>query len=540
MAFDLLQYMRGDGRLYELRHKINGNEGSQRVQTQADPSNSRVFYHVKNGEWERIYADDNFIYREADTSEAPDRYYVQTSNGLPGAVWCKRFMEVGEVVDRNPHVVHFFKANCAERIRGTHPSRLQLLKVHDSFTFAESQISLNDVLILGWINNDLVEEKYFYAKGFGLVGWEGRGRGHSFIAKIHQNQPDLQREMIPCLPLPNNLFFASKPVSHVRVITGAVDGLNVRTEPRVSGATLISTAKPGTVFEVVKQNPKWWQVILFNSENYFGGQVNAFVHGAFVEPHTPVAGGSAPPPPQPDEAEFVEIFGTGGTGLNVRTQPRVNKATRIATVREQTIFEVAAREGNWVQVVIYNGADFVGGRILAWVHHDFVRTIALPNGEPVEGKVINIVDILPTHATKQYGTRDLNGLDAHVVHHTAAPRSITPQRIAEFHVNSRDWPGIGYTFFIAADGRVFQTNHLETKSFATSRQNHRYLSTALSGDFREGRQPTPAQIKSLRWLHKEWIPSQLGRELPILGHQEGDGQATVCPGDSWDWHAAVS
>jgi hypothetical protein len=159
----------------------------------------------------------------------------------------------------------------------------------------------------------------------------------------------------------------------------------------------------------------------------------------------------------------------------------------------------------------------------------------------VDLRVFDIVDDLIKHPTLRYKKRDLSKLEAHVVHHTTGPRNLTPDRIARDHVNSRGWPGIGYTLFITADGNIYLTNHLDTMSYATGGQNHRYLSTCLAGNFMEGQQPTPAQISSLRWLHHEWIPAKLNLSapLPLLGHQEGAGQSTACPGDSWNWHTAI-
>jgi GH25 family lysozyme M1 (1,4-beta-N-acetylmuramidase) len=207
MKHDLLEYMRGSGRMYELQYDIGDNQGTQTVQTQLDPHDPHVFYHVKNQEWERLYADGRYIYREADTSEAPDRYYVQTTDGQPGAIWAKRFMEVGEVVHRMPLVIHYWKANCQQRHQGRPPSDLKLVAVHGQHTFP-SGLTLADVLVLGWLVGSEVEEEYYYAKGFGLVSWKGRGRGQSYICELHENRPDLVRETVHCLPPLGNLYYA--------------------------------------------------------------------------------------------------------------------------------------------------------------------------------------------------------------------------------------------------------------------------------------------------------------------------------------------
>jgi hypothetical protein len=89
--------------------------------------------------------------------------------------------------------------------------------------------------------------------------------------------------------------------------------------------------------------------------------------------------------------------------------------------------------------------------------------------------------------------------------------------------------------WIAADGTVYQVNLITTMSWATAKQNHRYFSTCLSGDFCSRRRPTDAQIDSLWRLHNLWLPKQLGKRIPLIGHKEGIGQHTSCPGDYWGW-----
>jgi len=313
------------------------------------------------------------------------------------------------------------------------------------------------------------------------------------------------------------------------------EGLNVRTQGNVTKYTLITTTKSGTIFEVVKRNPTWWQIVLFKSDNFEGGQVLGYVHKAYVVPHA-----SEPPPPplpptNPSVVDFLELSASNQNdeALNLRTRPVIRKSTFIAKVKDGTTLEVVKRHGNWVQVVVHNNDACLGGRILAWVH-SMVPT------DPSQYQVFDIVDELAHHQSYRYSTRSLQGLEYHVVHHSATRSTITPYDIANYHVNTLEWPGIGYSFFISADGTVYQTNYLETMSYGVFNQNRRSISTCLGGYFTEGRQPTNAQLKSFNWLHNTWLPSQLGRSLPLHGHKEMPGQSTMCPGNSWDWHAAVS
>jgi len=334
------------------------------------------------------------------------------------------------------------------------------------------------------------------------------------------------------IPVPGSSTTTSK---FARVVVNDDEGLNVRTKGEVTKYTLITTVRSGTIFEVVRRNPTWWEIVLFKSDNFEGGQVIGYVHKAYVVDHPTEPPPPPVPPTNPSDVDFLELTASDQSDevLNLRTSPVIRTSTFIAKVKDGTTLEVVKRDGNWVQVVVHNNDSFLGGRILAWVQ-------SVVPADPSQYQVFNIVDELTHHPTNQYSTRLLDGLEYHVVHHSASRSTVTPYDIANYHVYSLDWPGIGYSFFISADGTVFQTNHLETMSYGVANQNRRCISTCLGGCFTEGRQPTNAQLKSFNWLHNTWLPSQLGRSLPLSGHKEMPGQSTMCPGDSWDWHAAVS
>lgn len=197
-TYDLLDYMRGDGRQYELQYTWGGG-GTHPCQTQR---NGNIFYNVKGGgEYEECYYDEKFVYRGIDTSESPERYYTQNTGNIYGAMWAKRRMAIGETVTKSPLVIHSWKANCQERLRGQPTDRLTLVRHYDSFRF-DSGITLSDVLYLEWNQG----EGYFYAKGYGLVGFTFSG-GKSYISEIHQGRPDLERREIPCFR-PGSRYYA--------------------------------------------------------------------------------------------------------------------------------------------------------------------------------------------------------------------------------------------------------------------------------------------------------------------------------------------
>ena len=151
----------------------------------------------------------------------------------------------------------------------------------------------------------------------------------------------------------------------------------------------------------------------------------------------------------------------------------------------------------------------------------------------------NLTDQLPRHPTLRYERRALSQITHVAVHHTAAPPSLGPLRIAELHINAdsgrgkEPWPGIGYHFFIHADGAIEQTNRLETASYHVYRHNIYTLGVAFAGSFMNGKIPTSAQLRAgshlIAWLMQE-LQIPLAR---VWGHREFPENTTVCPGNEW-------
>jgi len=144
--------------------------------------------------------------------------------------------------------------------------------------------------------------------------------------------------------------------------------------------------------------------------------------------------------------------------------------------------------------------------------------------------LLNITDQLPKHATQRYRTRARSDIKLLVIHHSATPSNTTPESVARYHVNHWSWPGIGYHFFIAADGTIFQTNELETVSSHAASANDTGVGICFAGDFTEEAPPS-AQVRAgaqlVAWLLQELHLSPNAVE----GHREL--MSTACPGDQW-------
>ena len=139
-------------------------------------------------------------------------------------------------------------------------------------------------------------------------------------------------------------------------------------------------------------------------------------------------------------------------------------------------------------------------------------------------KIINITDQLPK-GSRSYPKRNLSQIVRFVVHHSATTTG-TPQEYAKYHVESHGWPGIGYHFVIQKDGKIYQTNALETISYNVESYNAGTVGICLTGNFENETLQAP-QKDALVWLLRDLV-TQLGAK-PILPHSAF--KATKCPGD---------
>ncbi len=200
-TYDMLTYLKGDGRLYELAYSWDSG-GHQRIQTQEEGGR---FYIVKGAEWEELWADEHFIYRGTDTSPGGDRVYVLTEQGHYGSAWIPRFMTVGVRFRRTP-IVTFRRKSDGEVLRTfPHVTWIELEAIKHRTTFPNG-FEVEDVAILAAYEDEEGSpaaepfERYFFARGYGLVAWGGQ-LGHSEIVREFApgSQPNNQREALPWL-----------------------------------------------------------------------------------------------------------------------------------------------------------------------------------------------------------------------------------------------------------------------------------------------------------------------------------------------------
>jgi hypothetical protein len=148
-------------------------------------------------------------------------------------------------------------------------------------------------------------------------------------------------------------------------------------------------------------------------------------------------------------------------------------------------------------------------------------------GQP---SIQDVVDKLVRHEDKRYETRSRGAIKALVIHHSAVPPTVTPQRIADYHVRRLDWPAVGYHFVVAADGVIYQTNTVETVSYHVASFNTRSVGICFLGSF-SSEVPPADQLQAGAHL-VAWLMQELDVPLDeVKGHKELMG--TACPGMQW-------
>ena len=146
----------------------------------------------------------------------------------------------------------------------------------------------------------------------------------------------------------------------------------------------------------------------------------------------------------------------------------------------------------------------------------------------------DVTNRLRRHPVKRFDQRTLDQIQYLVIQHSVLPGDFPPEKIADFLVEKKQWPGIGYHFYITADGKIYQTNHLETVCyFAGPNVQYNPLGVCIcfAGNFTD-EIPTSAQLSSggrlLAFLMRELhLPVE-----SIRGQKEF--VATQSPGQQWD------
>jgi hypothetical protein len=227
------------------------------------------------------------------------------------------------------------------------------------------------------------------------------------------------------------------------------------------------------------------------------------------------------------------------TALTQQTQTLTNEKTALTrqvqslTASNTALNQQASAAAQEKQALSKKISD-LQARIIELERGAPVTPTPLPSGPPAiqPPAMTDVTDKLARHATLTYGTRALSQITHIAIHHSAAPANVGPERIASYHVG-KDWPGMGYHFYVQPDGTIFQTNRLETVSYQVFKQNDYSLGICTAGNFMGGLIPTPKQIEAVGHL-VAWLTQKLNIKLEnVRGHKEFPENQTACPGSDW-------
>jgi len=142
-------------------------------------------------------------------------------------------------------------------------------------------------------------------------------------------------------------------------------------------------------------------------------------------------------------------------------------------------------------------------------------------------EIINLVDKLPRHPTKQYAKRELSELKYLVIHHSGTAEG-DAFSFAKYHVEARNWPGIGYDYVISKNGTIYKVNNLTTVNYHVGNANRESVGVCLVGNF-EAEDPTDKQYLALSEL-----AIVLCQEYKLEVKKHGDLMNTTCPGKNFE------
>jgi len=156
---------------------------------------------------------------------------------------------------------------------------------------------------------------------------------------------------------------------------------------------------------------------------------------------------------------------------------------------------------------------------------------------PVTIQAEDVSGTLPQNPAKAYPMRTHADIKRMILHHTATPPNITVERIAQFQVNDRGLPGITYHFCVTAEGKVYQTQYLETVANHAGEHSRDSVGVCLIGNFTSA-PPPQAQLNAAATLLAQ-LCLQLGLTADqIVGYSEIE--RTQSPGATWStWKAPL-
>jgi len=123
------------------------------------------------------------------------------------------------------------------------------------------------------------------------------------------------------------------------------------------------------------------------------------------------------------------------------------------------------------------------------------------------------------------------------VHHSAGSVNQTTRDIQNFHMDTNDWPDIGYNFLTDQAGNLIIGRGWDKMGTHSAGENISHVAICWKGNSNDV-VPTPAALNTIRWVYEEAC-RLADRTLEVSGHGQLPNEATQCPGDHIrNWIAA--
>uniref|UniRef100_A0A194AMH1 Putative peptidoglycan recognition protein n=1 Tax=Pinctada fucata TaxID=50426 RepID=A0A194AMH1_PINFU len=124
------------------------------------------------------------------------------------------------------------------------------------------------------------------------------------------------------------------------------------------------------------------------------------------------------------------------------------------------------------------------------------------------------------------------------IHHTAGPSCTTSERCAailrgiqRFHMETRKWDDIAYSFLVGEDGRIYEGRGWKRVGSHTKGYNSKSLAVSVMGNF-SSITPNTAALDAVRSLLTCAVDAgYLKKDYSLYGHR--DVRPTECPGDAF-------
>ncbi|SFB91074.1 LysM domain-containing protein [Alkalibacterium subtropicum] len=117
------------------------------------------------------------------------------------------------------------------------------------------------------------------------------------------------------------------------------------------------------------------------------------------------------------------------------------------------------------------------------------------------------------HAWKKFPVLDMEGKTEIAIHHSLTRQGLSGSNAwgySKYHVDTHNWPGIGYSYVIEPDGTIKFCNPINWRTYHVGNSNNFSIGIVLTGDFRY-EEPTEEQKESLRLL-----VARLKKEYPQI------------------------